>query len=48
MGAGPVLAYGGSIRKGRFVCYSREVGVRCVDRRNGHGFFLSRQRMKFF
>jgi hypothetical protein len=48
MEAGPVLPYGESIRKGRFVCHSEEVGVRCVDRRNGHGFFLSRQRVRLF
>jgi hypothetical protein len=48
MGAGPVLPYGESIRKGRFVCSSEEIGVRCVNRRNGHGFLLSRQRVRFF
>jgi hypothetical protein len=48
MGAGPVLPYGESIRKGRFVCHSEEVGVRCLNRRNGHGFFLSRQRVREF
>lgn len=48
MGAGPVLPYGESIRKGRFVCTSEEIGVRCVNRRNGHGFLLSRQRVRFF
>jgi hypothetical protein len=48
MDAGPVLPYGESIRKGRFVCTSEEVGVRCVNRRNGHGFLLSRQRVKLF
>jgi hypothetical protein len=46
--AGPVLPYGESIRKGRFVCASEEVGVRCVHRRNGHGFLLSRQRVRLF
>lgn len=48
MGAGPVLPYGESIRKGRFVCTSEEVGVRCVNRRDGHGFLLSRQRVRLF
>jgi hypothetical protein len=48
MGAGPVLPYGESLRKGRFVCTSEEVGVRCVNRRNGHGFLLSRQRVRLF
>lgn len=48
MGAGPVLPYGERIRKGRFVCRSEEAGVRCVNRRNGHGFFLSKQRVRLF
>jgi hypothetical protein len=48
MGAGPVLDYGERIRKGRFVCASEEIGVRCVNRRNGHGFLLSRQRVRLF
>ena len=48
MQAGPVLPYGESIRKGRFVCTSEEVGVRCVNRRNGHGFFVSRQSVRLF
>jgi hypothetical protein len=48
MHAGPVLPYGESIRKGRFSCTSEEAGVRCVNRRNGHGFFLSRQRVRLF
>ncbi len=47
-GAGPVLPYGESLRKGRFVCTSEEAGMRCVNRRNGHGFLLSRQRVKLF
>jgi hypothetical protein len=48
MDAGPVLPYGEKLRKGRFVCTSEEIGVRCVNRRSGHGFLLSRQRVKFF
>ena len=47
-GVGSVLPYGESMRKGRFVCHSEEAGVRCLDRRNGHGFFLSRQRVRLF
>lgn len=47
-GIGPVLPYGESMRKGRFVCSSEEIGVRCVNRRNGHGFLLSRQRVRLF
>jgi hypothetical protein len=37
------LAYGKTIRRGRFRCRSRTNGMRCVNRRNGHGFALSRQ-----
>jgi hypothetical protein len=48
MGIGGVLAYGESIRKSHFVCTSEEAGVRCVNRRDGHGFFLSRQRVRLF
>lgn len=47
-GAGPVLPYGETLRKGRFLCKSEEIGVRCHDRRNGHGFLLSRQRVRLF
>jgi hypothetical protein len=47
-GIGGVLPYGESMRKGRFVCTSEEIGVRCVNRRNGHGFLLSRQRVRLF
>ena len=46
--AGTVLSYGESLRKGRFTCTSEEIGVRCVNGRNGHGFLLSRQQVKFF
>jgi hypothetical protein len=48
MDAGAVLPYGERLRKGRFICTSEEIGVRCVNRRNGHGFLLSRQSVKFF
>jgi hypothetical protein len=48
MHAGPVLPYGETLRKGRFACTSEEAGVRCVNRRSGHGFFLSRQRVRLF
>jgi hypothetical protein len=46
--SGTILPYGESLRKGRFICTSEEIGVRCVNRRNGHGFLLSRQQVKFF
>ena len=45
---GPVLDYGEKIRRGRFRCKSRPDGMRCVNRRNGHGFFLSRDFAKRF
>jgi hypothetical protein len=46
--AGPVLPYGGSRTLGRFRCTSSEAGMRCVNRRNGHGFLLSREQAKRF
>ncbi len=46
--AGPVLPYGESASKGRFRCTSSEAGVRCVNKRNGHGFLLSKQKVKLF
>jgi hypothetical protein len=48
LGIGPVLGYGRSIRQGRFRCASRTDGVRCVNVRNRHGFFISRQRYRLF
>ena len=46
--SGPVLAYGHSISRGRFHCESQEAGMRCVNKRNGHGFFLSKQSYRLF
>jgi hypothetical protein len=46
--SGPPLAYGKSQSLGRFRCASEEAGMRCVNRRNGHGFLLSRQRVRLF
>jgi hypothetical protein len=48
LGAGDELAYGDSIRRGRFRCKSLQSGMRCVNKRNGHGFKLSRQRARLF
>jgi uncharacterized protein DUF6636 len=48
LGQGRRLAYGEAIRRGRFRCVSRQSGMRCVNRRNGHGFALSRQRARRF
>jgi hypothetical protein len=39
---GPTLAYGNSIRLGKFRCTSKTSGMRCVNRANGHGFKASR------
>jgi hypothetical protein len=41
------LNYGSSIRVGRIVCMSRLEGLTCTNP-EGHGFFLSRQRVKLF
>jgi hypothetical protein len=41
--SGPPLAYGHSQSLGRYRCVSLEAGMRCVNRRTGHGFLLSRQ-----
>ena len=46
--AGPVLAYGRSISKGRFHCESQETGMRCINTRSSHGFFLAKQRYELF
>ena len=43
---GPVLGYGESVGKGRFRCTSEEAGMRCVNKRNGHGFLLAKQKVK--
>ena len=48
LGQGHVLDYGDSLRRGRFRCASKHSGVKCVNKRNGHGFKLSRQRAKRF
>lgn len=45
---GAELAYGDSIARHRFRCKSLTSGVRCVNKRNGHGFKLSRQSYRFF
>jgi len=45
---GRVLPYGEAIARGRFRCRSRRSGMRCVNTRNGHGFALSRERVRRF
>jgi hypothetical protein len=48
LGEGRRLGYGKAIRRGRFRCVSRRSGMRCANRRNGHGFKLSRDRVRRF
>jgi hypothetical protein len=49
LGEGRRLAYGKAIQRGRFRCLSRRnIGMRCVNRRNGHGFVLSREQARRF
>ena len=48
LGEGRHLAYGDAIARGRFRCVSRRRGMRCVNRRNDHGFALSRERVRRF
>ena len=43
LNSGPVLPYGSSINRGRFNCESQEAGMRCVNKRSGHGFYLNKQ-----
>jgi hypothetical protein len=45
---GRELAYGESIARHRFRCKSLTSGVRCVNKRNGHGFRLSRESYRLF
>jgi hypothetical protein len=40
------LAYGKSVRVGPFRCTSRQDGMRCVIVVTGHGFVISRERVK--
>ncbi len=42
----PVLAYGDVFERRGYRCKSRDTGLTC--RRDGHGFFLSRERTKLF
>src|SRR3954469_3131480 len=45
---GRELPYGESVARARFRGRSRRSGVRCVNPRNGHGFALSRERVRRF
>jgi hypothetical protein len=44
----PVLAYGDRISNRRFRCASKTKGMRCVNLRSKHGFFLSRADLRLF
>ena len=48
LGVGTRLGYGKSVRRGRFKCKSREDGMKCFNVRNGHGFFIARERYRRF
>ena len=43
-----MLRYGRSVRGGPFRCTSRRDGMRCIVIRTGHGFLISRERLKRF
>jgi hypothetical protein len=45
---GRKLDYGDSLTRHRFRCASLTSGVRCTNKRNGHGFVVSRQGYRFF
>jgi hypothetical protein len=48
LNVGPRLAYGKSIRRGSIRCRSLRSQMRCDNVRTGHGFTLSRQRVRVF
>jgi uncharacterized protein DUF6636 len=48
LGSGHALPYGQSKSLGRFRCVSLESGMRCKNRGNGHGFFLSREKVRLY
>jgi hypothetical protein len=45
---GRELAYGDAIARHGFRCKSLSSGVRCVNKRSGHGFKLARERYRLF
>jgi hypothetical protein len=48
LGSRRVLGYGRTIRFGRRIaCTARRSGLTCRNR-DGHGFFLSRERVRLF
>jgi len=48
LGAKHTLAYGRTIRAGRYSCTSSSAGMTCRNRVTGHGFTLARQRYRIF
>jgi hypothetical protein len=44
----PVLGYGERAIKNRFRCTSKQKGMRCVNTKSRHGFFLSRGDVRVF
>ncbi|HEY1370702.1 MAG TPA: DUF6636 domain-containing protein [Gaiellaceae bacterium] len=52
LGNGPenafTLRYGRSVTVGPFRCTSRRSGMRCIVRASGHGFAISRERLRVF
>ena len=44
--ARPTLAYGKKWKHGGYTCTSRSTGLTC--RRGSHGFFLAREKQRFF
>jgi uncharacterized protein DUF6636 len=47
LGGRRILGYGRTLRLGRMSCVSRRTGLTCRNA-DGHGFFLSRQRVRLF
>ncbi|HEX5592598.1 MAG TPA: DUF6636 domain-containing protein [Solirubrobacterales bacterium] len=43
-----VLPYSRSVRQGSVRCTMRMSGVRCINTRSGHGFFLSKEKARLF
>jgi hypothetical protein len=44
----PTLGYGERQVKNRFRCTSKQKGIRCVNTKNKHGFFMSRESVRLF
>ena len=43
-----LLRRGEKLNTGRFRCKNKDGAVRCANRRNGHGFEISKQRVRLF